>query len=206
MSSYRGWIWFATRTFSLCLLFHFFFSQIDKQYGELVVYGIFIMLNIFSYGTWWMDKKWPYFGEIGNVYIGWLYRHFKRKLVLYSTMDHGPVLCCQSAYGMANTKGRAFFFLDWLRWITNWYRPHCCRRMLCLVKCQSPWGVCQHRHQILWPDDQQSNTPMHILCWFWLQPWNWELTVQLYQDKYRRLFKILTISLYLLYSFCLLGL
>ena len=93
---------------SLCLLFHFF-SQIDNfNYGELVVYGIFIMLNIFSYGALMDGQKVTYFGEIGKCilvgYIGIL-----SEAGLAFTMDHGPVLCCQSAYGMANTKGRLSF-------------------------------------------------------------------------------------------------
>ena len=70
--AYRGWIWLQL-VLSLCLLFHFF-SQIDNyNYGELVVYGIFIMLNIFSYGALMDGQKVTYFGEIGKcILVGYI--------------------------------------------------------------------------------------------------------------------------------------
>ena len=73
--TYRGWIWLQL-VLSLCMLFHFFTQIENYNYEQLVIYGIYIMFNIFSYGALMDGQKVTYFGEVGKCilvgYIGYL--------------------------------------------------------------------------------------------------------------------------------------
>ena len=65
-SSY--WMWFQL-LFSLLLLFHFFFQIGDVSYPFLLVYGLFILMNIFSFNAL-MDGHWiSLIGESGKFFI-----------------------------------------------------------------------------------------------------------------------------------------
>ena len=65
-SSY--WMWFQL-LFSLLLLFHFFFQIGDFSYPFLLVYGLFIIMNIFSFNAL-MDGHWiSLIGESGKFFI-----------------------------------------------------------------------------------------------------------------------------------------
>lgn len=64
----RWWPWIQL-ILTLAMLFHFF-SQIDHfSYTALLMYGIFIMLNIFSYGTLMDGQYLSYLGEAGKIGI-----------------------------------------------------------------------------------------------------------------------------------------
>ena len=64
----RWWPWIQL-ILTLAMLFHFF-SQIEHfSYTALLMYGIFIMLNIFSYGTLMDGQYLSYLGEAGKIGI-----------------------------------------------------------------------------------------------------------------------------------------
>lgn len=69
----RWWPWMQL-ILTLAMLFHFF-SQIEEfSYTALLIYGVFIMLNIFSYGTLMDGHYLSYLGEAGKIgIITWAY-------------------------------------------------------------------------------------------------------------------------------------